>query len=100
MDPDHPNIDESRFNKFDWVGFYIHAEESILPDMPGPRSNMMSTHFFVDANHASDKLTRRSQKGILVFCSKHCLQECIKPRIYIEKETAQYCLSILQRSSS
>ena len=27
MDPDHPNIYESRFNKFDWVVFYIDAEK-------------------------------------------------------------------------
>ena len=27
MDPDQRNIDESRFKKFDWVDFYIDAEE-------------------------------------------------------------------------
>ena len=28
----------------------------------------MYTHFFVDANHAGKKFTRRSQTGILIFC--------------------------------
>ena len=28
----------------------------------------MSTHCFVDANHAGNKVTRRSQTGILIFC--------------------------------
>ena len=59
MDPYHPNIDESRFKKFDWVDFYIDAEESIPPDIPEPRGNVMSMHYFVDANHAAEKVTRR-----------------------------------------
>jgi hypothetical protein len=35
--------------------------------MPKPRGNSVTTHCFVDANHASDKETRRSQTGILLF---------------------------------
>ena len=30
----------------------------------------MITHCFVDANHAADKVTRRSQTGILIFCNR------------------------------
>ena len=30
----------------------------------------MSTHCFVDASHGSDRVTRRSQTGILIFCNK------------------------------
>ena len=30
----------------------------------------MSTHCFVDANHAGDKTTRRSMTGILIFCNR------------------------------
>ena len=30
----------------------------------------MSTHCFVDANHAGDKTTRRSIIGILIFCNR------------------------------
>ena len=30
----------------------------------------MSTHCLVDAKHAVDKVTRRSQKGVLLFCNK------------------------------
>ena len=38
--------------------------------MPKPRGNPMSTHCFVDANHAGNKVTRRSQTGVLIFCNK------------------------------
>ena len=30
----------------------------------------MTTHCFVDANHAVDNVTRRSQTGILIFCNQ------------------------------
>ena len=30
----------------------------------------MSTHCFVDANHTSDKTTRRLMTGILIFCNR------------------------------
>ena len=30
----------------------------------------MSTHCFVDANHAGEKTTRRSVTGILIFCNR------------------------------
>ena len=69
FDPSHPNIDEKRFRKCDWTDFYRDAKEAIPGNMPKPRGNVMSTHCFVDANHASDTETRRSQTGILLFCN-------------------------------
>jgi hypothetical protein len=38
--------------------------------MPLPGGNSMSTHCFVDANHAGNAETRRSQTGVLLFCNK------------------------------
>ncbi len=38
--------------------------------MPKPKGHGMSTHCFVDANHAGDTKTRPSQTGILLFCNK------------------------------
>ena len=70
FDPLHPNIDERRFTKYDWHDFYRDAREAIPEKMPPPRGNLMSTHCFVDANHAGDKLTRQSQTGILIFCNR------------------------------
>jgi hypothetical protein len=69
FNPDHPNIDENRFQKCDWEEFYRDAEEAIPENKPVPRGNDMSTHCFVDANHAGDTETRRSQTGILLFCN-------------------------------
>ena len=70
FDPQHPYINEKRFTKYDWHDFYRDAAEAIAGDMPVPRGNPMSTHCFVDASHGSDRATRRSQTGILIFCNR------------------------------
>jgi len=74
FDPAHPNIDESRFVKCDWHDFYRGAKESIPGDMPEPRGNVVTTHCFVDADHAGNKVTRRSQSGILLFVNRAVVQ--------------------------
>ena len=66
----HPKISERMFKQYDWSDFYRDATEAIPSDMPWPRGNPMSTHCFVDASHGSDRATRRSQTGILLFCNK------------------------------
>jgi hypothetical protein len=70
FDPQHPNIDESRFVKCDWHDFYRGAKEPIPGDAPAPRGNIVSTHCFVDADHAGNLVTRRSQTGILLFVNR------------------------------
>ena len=70
FDPEHPQIDERRFYKYDWYYFYRDAKEAIPGDMPKPRGNSMSTHCFVDANYAGNMVTRRNQTGILLFWNR------------------------------
>ena len=70
FDPQHPDIDESRFVKCDWHDFYRGAKEPIPGDAPEPRGNVVSTHCFVDADHAGNRVTRRSQSGILLFVNR------------------------------
>ena len=69
FDAMHPLISEKMFKKHDWHDFYRGVSESIPGDMPYPRGNAMSTHCFVDASHGSDRVTRRSQTGTLLFCN-------------------------------
>jgi hypothetical protein len=70
MDPDYPAIQEDRFVKYDWTDFYKYATDPIPPKMPEPRGRAMTVHCFVDSDHAGDKVTRRSQTGILIFCNR------------------------------
>jgi hypothetical protein len=70
FDPSHLDIDETRFKECDWRDFYRDAKECIPGDAPEPRGNIVSTHCFVDADHAGNRITRRSQTGILIFCNR------------------------------
>ena len=63
-------ISEDRFQNFDWEDFYPDACKPITFDMPIPRGKYVSTHCFVDANHAGDNSTRISMTVILIFCNR------------------------------
>jgi hypothetical protein len=70
FDPSHPLIDETSFEAHDWTDFYRDSKEAKPVGMPEPRGKAMTTHCFVDADHAGNKVTRKSQTGILIFCNK------------------------------
>ena len=70
FDPLLPLISKDRFRKFDWEEFYRNSKEAIPDYMPKPRGKIMTTHCFVDVNHAAEKVTRRSQTEILIFCNR------------------------------
>ena len=70
FDPDHPNISEDRFQRYEWVDFYRDVKEEIPLNAPEPRGREVSIHCFVDASHASEKVTRRSQTGVLIFVNR------------------------------
>ena len=67
FDQRHPDIDEHAFSRYEWYDSYRDAKEQVMNDMPPPRGHAVSTHCFVDAAHASNMVTRRSQTGILIF---------------------------------
>ena len=67
LDPQHPDVDERSFTKYDWTDFYRDADGRAPSDMPPPRGHAVSMHCFVDLDHAGDKVTRRSQTGLLLF---------------------------------
>jgi hypothetical protein len=63
-----PNIDESAFHRSDWSdSVYGDVEEELPPRMPKPLGNPVTMTCFVDANHAGDKVTRRSQTGFIIY---------------------------------
>lgn len=70
FDLDYPRILEGRFQKFDWVDFYKGAKEDIPINALQALGCEVDVHCFVDASHACDKVTRRSQSGILIFTNK------------------------------
>ena len=63
-------MDESRFPKVDWKAFYPDAQEAIPSNAPEPLGNPVVLSCFVDADHAGNKVTRRSHTGIILFCNR------------------------------
>ena len=70
FDPRHPDIDERAFSSYKWSNFYHDAKEQVPIDMPPPCRRAVSSHCFVDADHASNTVTQRSQTGILIFLNQ------------------------------
>jgi hypothetical protein len=99
FDPVHPAIDENRFQKCDWTEFYRDASEAIPENMPTDRGNLMSTHCFVDANHAGDTETRRSQTGILLFCNRAPTIWFSKRQNSVEASRGTSCYHLVQQEA-
>jgi hypothetical protein len=62
-----PNIDESVFQTGDWTDFYGDILEEDPPNMPIPLGESVIMSCFVDADHAGNKITRRSHTGIVIL---------------------------------
>ena len=70
FDPWHPDIDERAFSSYVWYDFYRDAKEQVPNDIPPPRGHAVSSHCFVNADHASNTVTQRAQTGILIFFNR------------------------------
>jgi hypothetical protein len=69
-DPSDPVIDESAFELKDWTSSefgHLQGKEELPPNMPEPRGQGFVINAKVDADHASDTVTRRSRTGFIVY---------------------------------
>ena len=48
---------------------YPDAQEDLPPNAPEPRGNAIQVNCFVDSDHAGDRITRRSQTGVILYCN-------------------------------
>ena len=88
MDPSTTMIYESVFHYNDyWVEFYGDVVEEDPPQMPDPRGEPVSTSTFVDSEHASNVITRRSHTGILLFICNGIIKALIKQQKTAESST-------------
>ena len=71
----------------DWIEFYPDAVEDIPSDKPQPRGELCTLTCFVDADHARDKLTRRSVTGILVLLNNTPISWYSKRQKTVESST-------------
>jgi hypothetical protein len=48
---------EADFQEHDWTDLYRDVKEPLLPNAPVPRGNAIQMNCFVDADHASNRIT-------------------------------------------
>ena len=70
FNPGYIDVPPDRFQTYDWSDFYRDAKEEVPLDAPEPRGRPVQISCFVDADHAANRQTRRSQTGILIFLNK------------------------------
>ncbi len=69
FDPNYVSWNTADFPEFDWTEFYYEAKEAKPPNAPEPRGHAVQMNAFVDVDHAGNRMTRRSQTGILIYRS-------------------------------
>jgi hypothetical protein len=70
LDPTYPEIDYDSFKKQNWSKFYGDAKERMPGNAPTAHGKPVEIRCYVDADHAGDKLTRKSQSGIVIFLNQ------------------------------
>jgi len=71
----------------DWDDFYPDAKEEIPADAPETRGRSVQINMFVDADHAGDRITRRSHTGILIFLNRAPITWYSKRQNTVESST-------------
>ena len=89
VDVSHPSIrKEIVVDKgHDWLEFYPDAVEDIPSDRPKPKGKLCSLTCYVDADHARDKLTRRSVTGIIILLNNTPISWYSKRQKTVESST-------------
>eukprot|EP00957_Ditylum_brightwellii_P024788 1873245-Ditylum_brightwellii.AAC.1 len=79
--------------------FYPDTKEEIPLDIPEPRVKEVQINCFVDADHALDCVTRRSQTGIMIYCNRTLIiwysrrQNTVKSSTF-DSEFVALCIAI------
>ena len=68
FNPHRYDVDETVFQPIEaWRDLYGDIAEEIPPNLPTARGAAITLIAFVDADHAGDKVTRRSQSGFVIY---------------------------------
>ena len=89
-DPSVPEIDKSKFELKDWTSSefgHIQGQEELPPNMPEPRGIGFIMRAKVDADHASDTVSRRSRTGFLVYLNSALVHWFSKKQTSVESSS-------------
>jgi hypothetical protein len=87
FDPNYVSWDQTGIQDYDWTEFYRDAKEAIPPNAPPPRGHPVQINAFVDADHAGNKVTRRSHTGILIYLNRAPITWYSKAQSTVESST-------------
>ena len=87
FDPSYYDVNVDTFLKHDWTKFYVDVKEAMPTDMIGTLVKEVVMRCFVDANHAEDKLTRRSCSGLSIFLQIAPIYYCSNRQNTVETST-------------
>ncbi len=87
IDPSYPDHSKHETMDHDWTDLYPDATEEIPPDMPTPRGLPARITAYVDADHAHDKVTRRSVTGFIMFVNNSPISWISKRQKTVETST-------------
>jgi hypothetical protein len=82
-----PNLNLASFPVANWTEFYRDAKEEIPLNAPEPLGKEVNMYCFCDADHAGDRLTRRSQTGIIIFLNRAPIVWYSKKQNTVESST-------------
>ena len=84
FDPTPPEINLSDFPEYSWTRKYGDIKEAIPVDAPEPLGEGVDLRMYVDADHASDKKSRRSRTGYFIFLNSACIAWLSKKQPTVE----------------
>jgi hypothetical protein len=90
LDPSDPVVDENSFELRDWTSSefgHIQGKEELPRNMPEPRGFGFVMRAKVDADHASDTVTRRSRTGFIVYLNCAPIYWMSKKQTSVESST-------------
>ena len=95
FDPSYVDINDDHLPEEERAGFkakymkelYPDAVEDLPPNAPKPRGKPVQITCFVDADHAGDRVTRRSRTGVLIFVNKAPIMFYSKRQNTVETST-------------
>jgi hypothetical protein len=71
----------------DWGAFYPDAKEQIPDNCPPARGRAMQMTVFADADHAGDRISRRSRAGIILYLNRSPIVWYTKKQNSVETST-------------
>lgn len=89
FDPSKPNIDKPIFGRKNWSSskFGEKLTEILAENAPAPRGFGFTVSVYVDVDHASDTVTRRSKIGFLVYLNNTLISWNSKKQTAIESSS-------------